>query len=62
MVMFHHEIPYLTAQRRGAIQTEILADLTRGAVGTLAQVDFVRAEHEIDDRLPPLQTDAASGR
>ncbi len=32
MVMFHHEIPYLTAQRRGATQAAILSDLTRGAV------------------------------
>ncbi|HEY6621332.1 MAG TPA: NAD(P)/FAD-dependent oxidoreductase [Steroidobacteraceae bacterium] len=54
MVMFHHEIPYLTAQRRGAVQTEILSDLTRGAVDTLSQVDFGRAEREITGRLPPL--------
>ncbi len=61
MVMFHHEIPYLTAQRRGAIQAEILGELTRGAVHALEEVDFRRAEHEIDSRLPPLQS-AASGR
>jgi hypothetical protein len=53
MVMFHHEIPYLTAQRRGAVQTEILSDLTR-AVDTLSRVDFGRAEREINSRLPPL--------
>jgi kynurenine 3-monooxygenase len=54
MVMFHHEIPYLTAQRRGAAQTEILSDLTRGTVDALSQVDFERAEREINTRLPPL--------
>jgi kynurenine 3-monooxygenase len=54
MVMFHHEIPYLTAQRRGAVQTEILSDLTRGAVDTLSQVDFERAEREINSRLDLL--------
>jgi kynurenine 3-monooxygenase len=54
MVMFHHEIPYLTAQRRGAVQTEILSDLTRGTVDALSKVDFERAEREINTRLPPL--------
>ncbi len=38
MVMFHHEIPYRTAERRGLIQTRLLAELTAG-VRTLAQVD-----------------------
>lgn len=54
MVMFHHEIPYLTAQRRGATQTEILSELTRGAIRALPEVDFERAESEIIRRLPPL--------
>ncbi len=54
MVMFHHEIPYLTAQRRGAMQAGILSDLTRGAVGALSEVDFERAEREILSRLAPL--------
>jgi kynurenine 3-monooxygenase len=54
MVMFHHEIPYLTAQRRGAAQSEILSSLTRGPVGALSEVDFERAEREILSRLPPL--------
>jgi kynurenine 3-monooxygenase len=60
MVMFHHEIPYLTAQRRGAIQSEILADLTRGTVGALSEVDFQRAEREILSRLAPLHEPAGS--
>jgi kynurenine 3-monooxygenase len=54
MVMFHHEIPYLTAQRRGAAQSKILSDLTRGSVSTLAEFDFEYAEREINSRLSPL--------
>jgi kynurenine 3-monooxygenase len=54
MVMFHHEIPYRTALERGAIQAELLAGLTAGAVATLAQVDFERAEREIRSRLASL--------
>jgi kynurenine 3-monooxygenase len=54
MVMFHHEIPYLIAQRRGAAQSAILSDLTRGTVSALSEVDFQLAEREINNRLPPL--------
>jgi kynurenine 3-monooxygenase len=54
MVMFHHEIPYLTALERGASQTEILEDLTRGAVHSLAEVDFERAERLVGAALAPL--------
>ncbi len=53
MVMFHHEISYAAAQQRGIIQGELLAQLTAG-VSRLADVDFERAEREIDARLPPL--------
>ena len=53
MVMFHHEIPYLTAQQRGATQDEILSGLTQGA-GALSNIDFGRAELEITAKLPPL--------
>lgn len=42
MVMFHPEIPYADAQRRGAIQMRILRDLTARAA-TIADVDFTRA-------------------
>jgi hypothetical protein len=52
--MFHHEIPYFTAQQRGAVQSKILSDLTGGAVNALSEVDFERAEREILSRLPPL--------
>ncbi len=53
MVMFHHEIPYLVAQQRGRIQAQLLTDLTAGA-SELADVDFERAEREIDSRLSPI--------
>jgi kynurenine 3-monooxygenase len=54
MVMFHHEIPYLTARQRGAVQADILAELTHGEVSALADVDFACAERRIDASLPPL--------
>jgi kynurenine 3-monooxygenase len=54
MVMFHHEIPYRIALERGAVQAQILADLTLGAA-TLADVDYARAAREIESRLSPLQ-------
>jgi kynurenine 3-monooxygenase len=54
MVMFHHEIPYRTARLRGIVQTQILSDLTAGTVSTLGDIDFLRAEREIDARLSIL--------
>jgi kynurenine 3-monooxygenase len=54
MVMFHHEIPYKVAQLRGAAQAKILSDLTAGAVSTLGEVDYRRAEREIHATLPPV--------
>ena len=42
MVMFHPEIPYAEAQRRGAAQSRILAELSAGAE-SLDEVDFARA-------------------
>jgi len=53
MVMFHHEIPYRIALQRGAIQADLLAELSASA-GSLADVDFARAEREINARLVPL--------
>ncbi len=55
MVMFHHEIPYRTALERGAVQSELLAELTSGPVSSLAEIDFVGAEREIRAKLPPLK-------
>lgn len=42
MVMFHPEIPYAEAQRRGALQAHILDDLT-DSVDAMKAVDFTRA-------------------
>ncbi|HEX5062397.1 MAG TPA: hypothetical protein VFV99_23660, partial [Kofleriaceae bacterium] len=42
MVMFHPEISYAEAQRRGVVQAQILRELS-DAVDSLPQVDFARA-------------------
>ncbi len=47
MVMFHPEISYAEAQRRGALQAQILAELT-SRVGSVREVDFTRATALID--------------
>jgi len=49
MVMFH-TIPYAEAKRRGAIQEEILDELTSGAA-SLDEVDLARADRLIEERL-----------
>ena len=54
MVMFHHEMAYRTALVRGAAQGDILQQLTAGAVHSLADVDFARAERLINAALAPL--------
>ena len=56
MVMFHHEIPYRTALDRGKIQSRLLADLT-AAADTLQDVDYDRAEREINRELSPISLD-----
>ena len=53
MVMFHHEISYRTAQERGRVQAQILAELTREAE-SLADVDYARAERLVEAGLPEL--------
>jgi hypothetical protein len=50
MVMFHPEISYAEARRRGAVQAEILELLTEGA-RSLGDVDFKRAAALIAERL-----------
>ena len=50
MVMFHR-IPYLEAQRLGAIQAGILDELTKTAK-TVDQVDFALADRLIGEKLP----------
>jgi kynurenine 3-monooxygenase len=59
MVMFHHDISYRTALERGALQTELLAELTAGSAATLEDIDFARAEREIAARLAPIAHDRA---
>jgi kynurenine 3-monooxygenase len=54
MVMFHHEISYHTAQQRGIVQAQLLADLCSGAAA-LSDIDYGRAEREIEARLAPIQ-------
>ena len=53
MVMFHPEIPYAEAQRRGKVQAEILAELDsrRDASG---QTDTKLAESVVNERLAPI--------
>jgi kynurenine 3-monooxygenase len=50
MVMFHPQIPYAEALRRGEVQSRILLDLDRPDCNT----DFALAEKLISERLAPL--------
>jgi hypothetical protein len=50
MVMFHPEIPYAEAQRRGRIQAEVLAELTEG-LSDPERVDLPRAKRLLQARL-----------
>jgi kynurenine 3-monooxygenase len=59
MVMFHHEIPYRTALERGAIQAQLLSELTAGPVAGLEDVDYERAKLEILTRLPAINRSPA---
>ena len=56
MVMFHPEIPYAEALRRGAIQQDILQQLDAAAerAGGSAPPDYARAAELISRRLPEL--------
>ena len=51
MVMFHPEIPYGEALRRGALQAQLLEELDPGENGS---ADALLAEKLIAERLPPL--------
>jgi kynurenine 3-monooxygenase len=53
MVMFH-TIPYAEAKRRGAIQEEILEELTSSAA-SVDEVDLARADRLIEERLGTAQ-------
>ncbi len=54
MVMFHPEIPYAEALRRGALQAQLLDDLDSAGAGAGAAADLSRAERLIRERLPPI--------
>jgi kynurenine 3-monooxygenase len=53
MVMFHPEIPYSEALRRGAVQAKILDELDAVAHAT-GGLDLSMAEHLITERLTPI--------
>ena len=53
MVMFHADIPYLTAQQRGEIQRTLLEEFTEDAT-LLADVDIDAATEAAERRLPPI--------
>jgi kynurenine 3-monooxygenase len=53
MVMFHHEVPYAVALARGAIQAEILAELTARVV-SLEQIAPQAMDAAVLSRLEPL--------
>ena len=55
MVMFHPEIPYAEALRRGAVQAQLLDELDPGeAAARGAALDLDRAGRLIGERLPPV--------
>ncbi|MCZ6880648.1 MAG: FAD-dependent monooxygenase, partial [Gammaproteobacteria bacterium] len=54
MVMFHHEIPYAEAKRRGEIQASILRELTAGKI-SLDEVDFEHAGKLISEKLERME-------
>jgi kynurenine 3-monooxygenase len=51
MVMFHPEIPYSEALRRGVVQAQMLAELDPGPSG---ETDGALAQRLIEERLPPI--------
>ena len=53
MVSFHAEIPYSEAERRGAVQQQILVDALAG-VDALRDVDYGRVGRQIERELSPL--------
>jgi len=53
MVMFHGEIPYAEAERRGAIQRTLLTTATDG-VASLEEIDLDRVDALVRDQLTPL--------
>jgi kynurenine 3-monooxygenase len=55
MVMFHPEIPYAEALRRGAVQAQILAELDAGdEAANVTRAGSAQAERLVSERLAPL--------
>jgi kynurenine 3-monooxygenase len=50
MVMFHPQIPYAEAQRRGAVQSRLLEELDTSDAGA----DDALAEKLVTERLAPI--------
>ncbi len=57
MVMFHDEIAYAEAERRGAVQSVLLSEATRGR-RSLAEVDLAALERQVLERLRPVSSPA----
>lgn len=53
MVMFHPEIAYAEAYRRGEIQTDLLSSYTKDA-SSLAEIDIEAAVRSAQTQLPPI--------
>jgi kynurenine 3-monooxygenase len=53
MVMFHDEIPYAVARDRGAVQQQLLLELTRD-YRSLQDIDLDAAANCVREALPPL--------
>jgi len=56
MVMFHPEIPYAEALRRGEIQAKILVELDAKREATTGATDTALAEQLVTTQLEPIQT------
>jgi kynurenine 3-monooxygenase len=57
MVMFHDEIAYAEAERRGALQGILLEQATRGR-HALAEIDLAALERAVIERLEPVSSPA----
>ena len=60
MVMFHDEIAYAEAERRGRLQSVLLEEATRGRA-SLGDIDLNALEATVVSRLPPVSAPAVRG-
>jgi kynurenine 3-monooxygenase len=60
MVMFHEEIPYAEAERRGAVQSVLLDEATRGRAD-LGDIDLAALETTVIERLTPVTAPVVRG-